>query len=170
MRRRLLAVSVRVPRTHGALRAVARVRAGRHAVAAVAVVVDGTDVLVAEHAFRDGLWALPGGWVNRREDPFRAVEREVREEVGLAVEAQAVVHCERQGDDDGAGPSAITVAFRCRLVAPRPPTMQLSGELRSARWIAVDGVDDVLTAFERDALAATMDGLRDRSPERPGPS
>ena len=34
-----------------------------------------------------GLWTLPAGFLNAREDPLRAVEREVREETALEIEA-----------------------------------------------------------------------------------
>lgn len=43
-------------------------------------------VLLFKHTYReDYLWGLPGGWLEKGEDPARAVEREVREETGLEV-------------------------------------------------------------------------------------
>ena len=120
-----------MPRTHRPLRWLARRRAGAHHVAVVAVVLDDGDVLVAEHPFRFGAWALPGGWVHRFEDPFRAVEREVREELGIDVVAVEVVGCERQGNPAPVRPSSLTVAIRCELRTSGRPAMALrSGELR----------------------------------------
>jgi ADP-ribose pyrophosphatase YjhB (NUDIX family) len=44
------------------------------------------EVLLFRHTYRGKLpWGLPGGWLKRREDPARAVEREIREEAGLEV-------------------------------------------------------------------------------------
>lgn len=171
MREWLLRLAADLPPTHGALRRLARRRAGRHHLAAIAVLIDGTDVLVAEHAFHGGAWALPGGWVNAREDPFRAVEREVREELGVPVAAVAVVHCERQGRDVAVpkGPSAVTLAFRCRLLTPsRPADLALSGEVRSARWIDLAEAGAYLSPFEQEAIAATRRTISSE-PGPPGP-
>jgi 8-oxo-dGTP diphosphatase len=44
------------------------------------------DVLLVRQTYRNG-WALPGGLLNRGEDPTSAAEREVREELGLDVRA-----------------------------------------------------------------------------------
>jgi len=168
LRERLLSVAARMPRTHRVLRAVARWRAGRHHVAAVAVIVDDDVVLVAEHPFRGGVWALPGGWVNRREDPFRAVEREVREELALDVTAVEIVHCERQGTDPPGGPPALTLAFRCRLLTSgRPDAVVHSGELRNARWIDVSATGSYLTGFEQEAVLATRRAIRSATPTPP---
>ena len=94
--------------------------------------------------------ALLGGWVHAHEDPFRAIEREVREETGLEVEALDVVACERQGSElHPLRYSALTIGFRCRLreAAPSAPA-SVSPELGEVRWVAVDAVGGLLTAFE----------------------
>ena len=161
LRRRALEVLAEAPWTHRALRALARRLAGRHHVGAVAVVLDGDAVLVAEHPFRGGIWALPAGWINRHEDPFRAVEREVREELAIAVAAVEVVHCERQGPGLRRGPSALTIAFRCRLLDPgRPPVQLRSGEVRAAMWIDTARAADSLTGFDQQAVAAALRTVR----------
>ncbi len=46
-------------------------------------------LLVKELA--DGLWTLPGGWVDINEPPSLAVEREVREESGYEVKAKKIL-------------------------------------------------------------------------------
>jgi 8-oxo-dGTP pyrophosphatase MutT (NUDIX family) len=118
-------------------------------------VIAGDRVLVAEHTFRGGSVFLIGGWVHAHEDPFRAVEREVREETGLDVEALDVVACERQGSQfRPLRYSALTVGFRCRLrgdALPEPsPT---SPELGEVRWVAVDAAGELLTEFEAEVVA-----------------
>lgn len=43
-------------------------------------------VLLVEHVFHPHApWGLPGGWVDRREDPAAALQREMREELSLQV-------------------------------------------------------------------------------------
>ncbi len=47
---------------------------------------DRGEVLLLEHAFRKRYpWALPGGWMERGEQPEAAIVREVQEETGLTV-------------------------------------------------------------------------------------
>ena len=99
--------------------------------------------------------ALLGGWVHAREDPFRAIEREVREETGLEVEALDVVACERQGSElHPLRYSALTIGFRCRLgEGARPEPTRISPELGEVRWVAVDAAGQLLTAFEAEVVA-----------------
>ena len=55
-------------------------------------------VLMVEHVFRpDYVWGLPGGWVNRGENPAYTIEREVKEELNLTVEVKKLLICEPQG-------------------------------------------------------------------------
>ncbi len=52
--------------------------------AAVVVFNEHGEILLLKHAYHGRYpWALPGGWVNRRETPDVAVVRELREETGL---------------------------------------------------------------------------------------
>lgn len=51
------------------------------------VVVDDAGRLLLVRERQDGLWTLPGGWVDVGQSPGEAVEKEVREEAGIAVRA-----------------------------------------------------------------------------------
>ena len=61
--------------------------------ASIAVFNEAGEVLLLKHAFHGRHpWALPGGWVNRNEDPAVAVIRELREETGLSAELDRPIH------------------------------------------------------------------------------
>jgi 8-oxo-dGTP pyrophosphatase MutT (NUDIX family) len=95
--KRLLAAFVRkVPFTVALAQALWRLTRPRFSVGAVGVVFNDLDeVLLVEHVFHPHFpWGLPGGWVERGEDPRDAVRRELREELELEVEVGNVVSVE----------------------------------------------------------------------------
>jgi len=57
------------------------------------IITDSGSVLLVKHTYRNG-WGLPGGMMGWREEPLAAIEREVREEVGLRVEPVGPPHVE----------------------------------------------------------------------------
>jgi 8-oxo-dGTP diphosphatase len=65
----------------------------RFTVTAGAVVVDADGrVLLLKHAFRKGSgWGIPGGFMEKGEQPEEAIRRELREEAGLEVEDARLV-------------------------------------------------------------------------------
>jgi 8-oxo-dGTP diphosphatase len=92
-------------------------------------------------------WTLPGGGREAGESDARAVAREVREELGVAVEVGAVL------DDVPADPPDGTYTrwrtFACRLRDGEPAACGTDGpaELTAVRWLPLadrDGWDDEL--------------------------
>lgn len=55
------------------------------------VVFKGEKILLVKELLDGGRWTLPGGWVDINEPPSMAVEREVREEAGMIVEAKKLL-------------------------------------------------------------------------------
>lgn len=91
-----------------------------------AVFDSGKVLLVKERS--DGLWTLPGGWVDIGESPRQAVEREVTEETGLTVSALklAAIH-----DINIHQPGQFYHAHKLFFICER-----ISGELESTQEIS----------------------------------
>jgi 8-oxo-dGTP pyrophosphatase MutT (NUDIX family) len=95
---------------------------------------DGRVLLLCQY-HRDG-WTLPGGLLNRGEDPARAVVREVREETGIAIAVDL--------------PFATLVAPRSRRVdvlfhvpVRGEVTVRVDGEAIRAQWLALGDAGEV---------------------------
>lgn len=72
-----------------------RLGASKVTYGACAVIQDGRGrVLLAHHTYRRRAWGLPGGLIGRCEQPYQAVERELREELGLRAEVGPLLYAE----------------------------------------------------------------------------
>jgi ADP-ribose pyrophosphatase YjhB (NUDIX family) len=95
-------------------------------------------MLFVRHSYRSG-WGVPGGLLQRHEEPDVAVRREVFEEVALSVELvgepAVVVDAE---------PHRIDVVYRARLadsdIAQATPT---SPEIVEAQWFSPDDLPEL---------------------------
>ena len=94
-------------------------------------------LLVKETA--DGLWTLPGGWVDPGDTPRTAVEREILEESGYttnALEVLDVVDRETDGHPVHAW-SIWKIFIRCELISG---AAQTSIETSEVDWFAIDSL------------------------------
>lgn len=154
--------AARVPLARYAGHRAARALAAKHHVATVAAVFDSSNsLLVVERAIRPGTPSLPGGWVNSHEDPHAALQRELREEVGLAVRLVGPVHCEAHARG-GRGPSGITIALAAFVHAAQPE-LRLAPELLSAQWWA--DAPQAMSPFEREVVQRAREAVRMFRPE-----
>ena len=110
---------------------------------------DNGDLLLVEQRHTGG-WALPGGLLARREDPYDGIVREVAEEVGLTLEPArlptpyAVVTPQVRRVD------VVFVCVAAEGVRPRPG--EDDAEVTGIGWFALDALPDV--------TAPTLDILR----------
>jgi ADP-ribose pyrophosphatase YjhB (NUDIX family) len=118
LKRRVRALAGEFAPARWAIRIAARIVAPRHPVGAVGAVFDDAGrVLIVEHAFRtDFPWGLPGGWVERGEDPRDTLTRELQEELALDVEVKDLVGCAVIGRvRTSTHPVHLGLAYYCRL-------------------------------------------------------
>lgn len=95
-----------------------------------------------------GRYDIPGGFLDRDEDPVSALEREVAEELSMEVEVsyddlvQAVPH--RYGED---GDWVLAMGFIVRSSSGEPLP---ADDVEEIRWITANEVEEVDFAWEHD--------------------
>lgn len=110
-------------------------------------------ILLVKHVFHPiNPWGLPGGWVDRLENPSDTVCREMREELGLEVSVSRPLFVQK-GQFWG---THLDLAFLVHCT--RVEHIQLSAELTDYGWFALDGVPP-LNDFHGAVVAAVRDDL-----------
>jgi mutator protein MutT len=120
-----------------------RVTHPRFTVTAGAVVFNQNgEVLLLKHRFRAGSgWGLPGGFLEKAEQPIDALRRELREEIGLEVE-DIEIFAVRSFKK----PQQVEVLFRCRSNGTlQPQTI----EVERAEWFSIANLPDGLPRDQR---------------------
>jgi ADP-ribose pyrophosphatase YjhB (NUDIX family) len=117
-----------------------------------AVVLDAEGrILLLEHVFRPGTgWGIPGGFVQRGEQPEETLRRELREEVGLEVDDLELAFVRTLKIVD-----QVEVFFRCR--ARNEPAAK-AVEIRRYAWHRPDALPGELSRDQRNLIARALDG------------
>ena len=106
---------------------------------------NGEVMVLLVHRPRYDDWSLPKGKVDGGESHREAALREVREETGLECVARAELPDARYLDRDGR-----RKRVRYWAMEPIDGSFQPNDEVDEVRWVAADGVRDVVT-YPRDA-------------------
>jgi 8-oxo-dGTP diphosphatase len=107
-------------------------------------------LLLLEHEFRpDSRWGIPGGFLNKGEQPDVAIRRELREEVALEVDDVEFLFARTLP-----GPRQVEIYFACK---PKSVPIPSSFEIRKADWFAVDDLPDDLSTDQRRMIKRALD-------------
>ena len=132
-------------------RRVVRLGQKRFTVTAGAFVFDEAGrILLLEHEFRaDSRWGLPGGFLDKAEQPEAGLRRELREEVSLEVDDVEIYFVRTLKR-----PSQVEMYFACKAVSAATPS---SFEIRKAQWFDTNDLPDELSNDQRKMIKRALD-------------
>lgn len=135
-------------------------------VAVIALVIHEGRVLLVQRGVNPAKdrWALPGGYMDAGEMPERALQRELDEEVGLAVHIDRLLKIYPMNDGDG-NRVGIVLAY---AATPNGSTTLGSGshDVQAAGWFAADELPTAL-AFE-STITLIRDWMLVQAPRQHG--
>jgi 8-oxo-dGTP diphosphatase len=109
------------------------------------------EILIVEHVFHPEYpWGLPGGWLNRGESPQSGLQRELREETGLAVRIVRPLLIE----NGFYFRTHLDISFLCLA---QNEVQALSSELLAYRWVRPEALPELLP-FHAASIAALAPG------------
>lgn len=124
-----------------------------------AIFNDSGQVLLVEHVFRPQQpWGLPGGWVERGEDPAYCLKRELVEELNMKIVTKKLLFCEPQGGEAlSSTPASLVVVFYCRVLdtfaSPELTKKPHSAyEILSYDWIDPEKIKSDLSLQQQKAI------------------
>ena len=110
---------------------------------------DQGQILLLDHVFRpDDGWGIPGGFINKGEQPEAALRREVREETGIEIQDVELVLARTLPRS-----RQIEIYFRARAIGHAEPC---SFEIKSARWFSVDDLPTHLSKDQRRLIRRAL--------------
>jgi|SRR6267154_3587641 len=122
----------------------------RFTVTAGALIFDEQNrILLLEHVFRpDSGWGIPGGFLNKGEQPEAALRRELREEIGIEVADVSMLFTRALSK-----PRQIEIYFRARAIGQPVPC---SFEIRSAGWFSFADLPPELSEDQRRLIRRAL--------------
>jgi mutator protein MutT len=108
-------------------------------VVAAALIAQGKQILLAQREAEDdwGLrWEFPGGTLEDDEGPRECIKRELREELGIAVEVGSIYHVTFQRYQRF---NVLLLIYRCTITRGIPTAI----DCQEVRWIGKDSLIDL---------------------------
>jgi len=92
-----------------------------------------------------GLWAIPGGKIELGETMAQAVEREILEETGIAIEPSHIISVFDNIIRDGSGAIQFHYVIIDFLAKPLDPGARLTpgDDAEDVRWVSVEELDSL---------------------------
>ena len=90
-----------------------------------------------------GTWAPPGGWVEAGEGLLDAAEREVFEEVGLAVEAVQEFGYTEDHFPEGVHDVCFSIVCKFDTIEGHDPQIKEPDKITEIRWVPVSEVESL---------------------------
>ena len=143
----------RMPWAAHVLRVAVRMVQPRVTLGVVGVLLDAdrAHVLLVEHVFHpQHPWGLPGGWMNRGEDPAQTIVREFAEETGLRVHPERLLLTQRSVDYR----QHIDVVYLCALDGAEQTVRLDPNELLAYRWVAPADLPPLIRLHQQGIQAA----------------
>lgn len=105
-------------------------------------------VLLLNHVFHPEIpWGVPGGWLDRNEDPAEGVLRELREETGLTAVLGQIIMIKRQ--------KRLSHLGAAYLAYDPQGTLTLSNEIIEAAWTDLNYLPQLMP-FTQEAVEKGM--------------
>jgi 8-oxo-dGTP diphosphatase len=117
--------------------------------AAAVIIADERGILLQQRAMepRRGLWTFPSGYVDRGEQVERAAEREVREELGLAVRLTHLLGVYSEPDNP-----VVLVVYTGEVRGDARPTIQ-EEEISAVGYFRPDDLPPLAFAHDKAIIA-----------------
>ena len=107
------------------------------------------EVLLLNHVFRAGSgWGIPGGFLERDEQPDEALRRELREEAGMELDDLKIAFIRTLKR-----PGQVEIIYRCRAQGKAAPQ---GYEIKSAAWFSPDRLPPDLSRDQRWIIRQTL--------------
>ena len=110
---------------------------------AAIIINENNEVLLLDHIFRSALsWGIPGGFVNRGEQPEEALRREIQEETGLDIHDIKLFRVRTINRH-------IEILFRAQATGTAEVK---SREIRALAWFSVDKMPEQMDKEQKTVV------------------
>jgi 8-oxo-dGTP diphosphatase len=120
----------------------------KHLVTVDAIIIDGTRIALIQRKNPpfEGMWALPGGFVDENEEVESACLREAKEETGLNIYVRKLIGIYSRPNRDPRG-HIISIAYYCER---KCGALEAGDDAKNAKWFNLDNLPPL--AFDHKTI------------------